>query len=175
MKRGGGNHLSTRRKLSDGECYHRPGLGAQRKAGVEDVRRQLIGAVAITVVLVAMLLLTEAVLRLTGRPGAPLIGWTSGRPGEQNQFGFRGHRFDPTADVLVGRHEFGGAERSVARSVPAAGTLSRAGDATRQRRPHLSHRRRVGTPSSSAVSRLGSVKRRALADEDACGGAWSSG
>jgi hypothetical protein len=65
------------------------------------MRRHLIGAVAITVVLVAMLLLTEAVLRLTGRPGAPVIGWTSGRPEERNQFGFRGQRFDPTADVRV--------------------------------------------------------------------------
>ena len=65
------------------------------------MRRYLIGAVAITAVLVAMLLLTEAVLRLTGRPGAPVIGWTSGRPGERNQFGFRGHRFDPNADVRV--------------------------------------------------------------------------
>jgi hypothetical protein len=46
------------------------------------MRRHLIGAVAITVILVAMLLLTEAVLRLTGRPGAPVIGWTSGRPEE---------------------------------------------------------------------------------------------
>lgn len=65
------------------------------------MRRHLIGAVAITVVLVAMLVLTEAVLRLTDRPGAPVVGWTSGRPGEQNQFGFRGHRFDPAADVRV--------------------------------------------------------------------------
>jgi hypothetical protein len=65
------------------------------------MRRHLIGAVAITVVLVAMFLLTEAVLRLTGRPGAPVIGWTSGRPGERNQFGFRGQRFDPAADVRV--------------------------------------------------------------------------
>jgi hypothetical protein len=65
------------------------------------VRRHLIGAVAITVVLIAMLLLMEVVLRLTDRPGAPVVGWASGRPGEQNQFGFRGHRFDPTADVRV--------------------------------------------------------------------------
>jgi hypothetical protein len=65
------------------------------------MRRHLIGTVAITIVLIAMLLLTEVVLRLTDRPGAAVVGWTSGRPGEQNQFGFRGHRFDPTADVRV--------------------------------------------------------------------------
>jgi hypothetical protein len=65
------------------------------------MRRHLVGTVAITIVLIAMLLLTEVVLRLTDRPGAPVVGWASGRPGEQNQFGFRGHRFDPTADVRV--------------------------------------------------------------------------
>jgi hypothetical protein len=66
------------------------------------MRRRLIGTVAITMVWIAMLVLMEVVLRLTGRPSAPVIGWTSsGRPGEQNQIGFRGHRFDPTADVRV--------------------------------------------------------------------------
>jgi hypothetical protein len=38
---------------------------------------------------------------LTHRPGAPVVGWTSGRPGERNQFGLRGHRFDPSADVRI--------------------------------------------------------------------------
>ena len=65
------------------------------------MRRNVLGAVAVTIVSIAMVLLAEVVLRLTGRPGAPIVGWASGRPGEQNQFGFRGHRFDPTADVRV--------------------------------------------------------------------------
>ena len=65
------------------------------------MRRHVIGAIAITIAWIAMLLLMEAVLRLTDRPGAAVIGWTSGAPGERNQVGFRGHPFHPTADVRV--------------------------------------------------------------------------
>src|SRR5262245_15124316 len=65
------------------------------------MRRHLIGAVVVTIASIAMVLLAEVVLRLTDRPGTAVIGWTSGRPGEKNQFGFRGHPFDPTADVRI--------------------------------------------------------------------------
>ena len=46
------------------------------------------------------LILTEGALRLTQRPG-PAIGWAWGRPGEKNEFGFRGHHVDTRARVRL--------------------------------------------------------------------------
>jgi hypothetical protein len=65
------------------------------------MRKLTFGAVIIVVELTAGLIVTEVVLRLTHRPRPAVIGWTSGRPAEQNQFGFRGHRFDGSASVRI--------------------------------------------------------------------------
>jgi hypothetical protein len=60
-------------------------------------RKALFGTVAVVLGVAGGLLVAEMVLRLTDRPRPVVIGWTSGRPGEKNDFGFRGHRFDATA------------------------------------------------------------------------------
>jgi hypothetical protein len=65
------------------------------------MRKVLIGAFVVTAGLTGTLVLSEVALRLIGRPGSPVIGWTGGHAGEKNQFGFRGHRFDPSADVRL--------------------------------------------------------------------------
>jgi hypothetical protein len=68
-------------------------------------QRLLVGAVVVALTVTGGLLLTEAVLRVADRPRPAVIGWTSGRPGETNNFGFRGHPFDATARqriVLLG-------------------------------------------------------------------------
>jgi hypothetical protein len=58
-------------------------------------------AVIIVVGLTTGLIITEVVLRLTQRPGSAVVGWTGGRPAEQNEFGFRGHPFDAGAGIRL--------------------------------------------------------------------------
>src|SRR5262245_38824508 len=60
-------------------------------------RTALFGTVAVVLGVAGGLIVAEMVLRLTDRPRPVVIGWTGGRPGEKNAFGFRGHRFDATA------------------------------------------------------------------------------
>jgi hypothetical protein len=69
------------------------------------MRKLLFCTAAVVLGAVSGLLAAEVVLRLTDRPRPAVIGWTGGRPGEKNDFGFRGHRFDATAHqrlILLG-------------------------------------------------------------------------
>jgi hypothetical protein len=106
------------------------------------MRKVVIGAVVISVGLLCTLLLTETVLRVRQRPQAPVIGWTGGRPAEKNQFGLRGHRFDPSADVrllllgdsqVAGETEYGDMaevylRRAVAEATGASVSVASIGD-----------------------------------------------
>ena len=65
------------------------------------IRKLTFSALIIVVGFTTGLILTEVVLRLTQRPRPAVIGWTSGRPAEQNEFGFRGHHFDARAGVRL--------------------------------------------------------------------------
>jgi hypothetical protein len=65
------------------------------------IRKLTFSAMIIVVGFTTGLILTEVVLRLTQRPRPAVIGWTSGRPAEQNEFGFRGHHFDARAGVRL--------------------------------------------------------------------------
>jgi hypothetical protein len=65
------------------------------------MRKLTFSALIIVVGFTTGLILTEVVLRLTQRPGSAVIGWTSGQPAEQNEFGFRGHHFDASAGVRL--------------------------------------------------------------------------
>jgi hypothetical protein len=68
---------------------------------MEQMRKLAFGGIVIVVELTAGLILTEVTLRLTHRPRPAVVGWASGRSAEQNQFGFRGHRFDASASVRI--------------------------------------------------------------------------
>ncbi len=72
------------------------------------MRNVVFGAVAVVIGLIVALVLGEVTLRVTNRPAPEVIGWTGdggpggrGRPAEKNEFGFRGHHFDATADVRI--------------------------------------------------------------------------
>ena len=68
-------------------------------------RKLLFATAAIVLGVTTASLVAECALRLTGRPRPVVIGWTGGRPGEKNDFGFRGHRLDARARrrlVLLG-------------------------------------------------------------------------
>jgi hypothetical protein len=66
------------------------------------MRKLVFAAVAAVLGLTVALVAAEITLRLTHRPFPAVIGWTGDRPaGENNEFGFRGHRHDPGATSRV--------------------------------------------------------------------------
>ncbi len=64
-------------------------------------RRIVFAAISLVVGSAAAVVVAEATLRIADRPRPVHVGWAGGAPGEQNDFGFRGHKFDPGADLRV--------------------------------------------------------------------------